>query len=118
MAFSTQVICVSGSFVKVSSGDTTSGFLADKLAAGANITLTILNPGGNEQLEIAAVTGGFSIEVPTGSVDGSNTAFTVLNTPKGLVIDGIVVRQNHGYTLSGLNIVTDNPPVVDIFSLY
>lgn len=40
--------------VKVSGADTVASFLADKLAAGAGITLTILNPGADEDLEIAA----------------------------------------------------------------
>lgn len=40
--------------VKVSSADTTAGYLEDKLVAGAGITLTKLNPGANEQIEIKA----------------------------------------------------------------
>lgn len=44
--------------VRVSVDDTTPGFLEDKTAAGANITLTTLNPAGNEQLEIASTGGG------------------------------------------------------------
>lgn len=44
--------------VKVSSTDTTSGYLTDKLVAGNNIQLTKLNSGGNEQLEISATGGG------------------------------------------------------------
>lgn len=43
--------------VKVSSDDTTVGYLADKLVAGANITLTVLNDGDDESIEIEA-TGG------------------------------------------------------------
>lgn len=41
--------------VKVTAADTTPNFLFPKLAAGTNITLTVLNPGANEQVEIAAV---------------------------------------------------------------
>lgn len=43
---------------KVSSDDTTTGYLSDKIAAGDNITITVLNPGGNEQLEINSTGGG------------------------------------------------------------
>jgi hypothetical protein len=46
--------------VRVTGADTTPGYLGDKTVAGANITLTVLNPGGDEQLEIAA-TGGSGI---------------------------------------------------------
>jgi hypothetical protein len=41
----------------VSAGDTTPGYLGTKLVAGTGIDLTVLNPGGDETLEIAA-TGG------------------------------------------------------------
>jgi hypothetical protein len=42
--------------VKVSNNDTTPGFLSEKLVAGSNITLTELNDGANETLEISATT--------------------------------------------------------------
>ena len=44
--------------VKVSSNDTTAGFLNGKLVAGSNITLTEGSDGGNETLTIAAAGGG------------------------------------------------------------
>lgn len=40
--------------VKVSSNDTTPNYLFSKLAQGTNITLSILNPGGDETVEISA----------------------------------------------------------------
>lgn len=40
--------------VFVDSSDSIAGFLAPKLAAGTGVTLTVLNPGGDEQVEIAA----------------------------------------------------------------
>lgn len=42
----------------VSPNDGEPGYLSDKLAAGANVTLTPQNDGGNETLEIAASSGG------------------------------------------------------------
>lgn len=47
-------------YAKVSSGDTTAGYLESKIVAGANVTITKLNTGGNEQLSIAAASGGGS----------------------------------------------------------
>jgi len=44
--------------VKVQASDTTAGYLAGKLVSGANVTLTLLNPGGNEQMQIDATGGG------------------------------------------------------------
>jgi hypothetical protein len=38
--------------VKVTAADTTSGFLNDKIVGGTNITTTVLNPAGNEDLRI------------------------------------------------------------------
>jgi hypothetical protein len=43
--------------VKVSSNDTTAGYLENKLVAGSNITLTTNNDGGNETLTIASAGG-------------------------------------------------------------
>lgn len=40
--------------VQVTSADTTPSYLNDKITAGTGITKTVLNPGGNETLEIAA----------------------------------------------------------------
>lgn len=45
-------------FAKVSSGDTTPGYLFSKLVAGANITLTKNNPGANETITISSTGGG------------------------------------------------------------
>ena len=46
--------------VKVSSNDTTAGFLNGKLVAGTNITLTENNDGGNETLTITGAAAGAS----------------------------------------------------------
>ena len=46
--------------VKVSSNDTTPGFLNGKLVAGTNITLTEGNDGGNETFTVAAAAGGIT----------------------------------------------------------
>ena len=40
--------------VEVSSDDTMADFLENKLVAGAGVTLTVLNPGGNEQIQITS----------------------------------------------------------------
>ena len=56
---------------KVSANDTTSGFLNGKLVAGTNITLTELNDGANETLEISASGGGSFAVISPGSI-GSN----------------------------------------------
>ena len=41
--------------VKVTENDTTPDYLANKIVAGQNIGLLVLNPGGDEKLEISVV---------------------------------------------------------------
>lgn len=53
---------INGSFVNISDDDTTYNTLSEKLAEGDGINLTILNSGGNEQIEI-------SVEGGSGSDD-------------------------------------------------
>ena len=55
---------VSGA-VKVSANDTTAGTLDVKFVAGNNVTLTVLNDGGNEQLEIKSTGGGVALSGDT-----------------------------------------------------
>jgi hypothetical protein len=52
-----------GDTVKVSSDDTTANYLLPKLSAGDGVSLTELNPGGNERVEVSAPTA----EVLTGA---------------------------------------------------
>lgn len=81
----------SGTKVKVDSSDTTAGFLTSKLAAGSNITFTVLNVGGNEQLQLAVTAGALDHKVAVSATDttpnflfqklaaGAAIALTVLN---------------------------------------
>jgi hypothetical protein len=49
------VLNIDDKFVKVSPTDTTSGYLNSKITAGTNATLTILGLGGNERIQLSAV---------------------------------------------------------------
>lgn len=59
-------------------------------------------------------------EVPVGTVNGSNTSFTVSHTPLFIIIDGMFKIVGQGYTFSNPTITTDalNPPVNFIESYY
>jgi len=59
-----------GSTVKVTSADTVANYLASKLVTGSGITLTVLNPGSAETLQITSTGGGVS---PGGSYDISSS---------------------------------------------
>lgn len=62
--------------VKISSNDTTSGFLEDKLVAGSNISLTTNNDGGNETITIESSGGGGGSSVFVNTVEVSDPDFT------------------------------------------
>ena len=61
-----------------------------------------------------------NVETPTGTVNGVNTTFTVLNEPKFVVIDGMIRFSTLGYTYSGGTIEVDPliPPTSFIRSIY
>ena len=63
---------------------------------------------------------GVNIEIPSGTVDGSNLTFTVTKEPKVVVIDGMARRSTKGYTYSLGTITVDSltPPFYDIFTIY
>lgn len=58
-------------------------------------------------------------ETPSGSINGSNTAFTVANVPAFLTMNGQVIVETVDYTISGLSITTIvAPPTGSIFRSY
>lgn len=61
-----------------------------------------------------------SIEIPTGSVNSLNNIFTVVNTPRFIIVDGLVRFSGLGYTFSAPTISVDPlaPPVDYIRSVY
>jgi hypothetical protein len=76
----------------------------------------------SKRLLVAATGGGggyvAGVEPPVGTVDGSNTVFTVSNTPKYIISDGITLFENNGYTLAALTITMTVPPQEFIRSFY
>ncbi len=65
---------------KISSGDTTQGYLFDKLVAGSNITLTKNNAGANETLTIAAAGSGSGTVTSFGFTNGNGFSGSVANS--------------------------------------
>jgi hypothetical protein len=99
---------VEGAKVKVTDNDTTPGNLSDKIAAGNEITLTVLNPSGDEDLEVA-----YAIPAPVAisasDIDWSlsytfyktlaaNTAFTFSNEQEGKVIVVAITNTAGNFT--------------------
>jgi len=98
---------------KVSSNDTTAGYLNGKLVAGTNVTFTENNNGGNETLTIAAAGGvtGFTGSQNTSSpndtvnasrllVDAASTNADAVLQPKG---SGAILAQLPDSTTTGGN---------------
>jgi len=91
-------------FVKVTASDTTAGYLNSKLVAGSNITLTVLNAGGNEQLEISS-TGG----------SGASTFLDLSDTPTSYTgSGGLTVKVKT--TEDGLEFLPDKDELVKVSS--
>ena len=94
----------------------------------------LVAPGQIDQITgriLVDVTGGVSIststlnqEVPSGTVNGVNTVFTVLNVPIFMEVSGQIMVSsvqnpaNYGYTLSGLTVTFVNAPTQSPDSFY
>jgi hypothetical protein len=85
---------------KVSSNDTTPGYLNGKLVAGTNITLTENNNGGDETLTISAAGGGGGLTGFTGSQNSTGVNISV-NASQLLAdaasVNADIVLQPKGY---------------------
>lgn len=62
---------------------------------------------------------GINTEVPTGAVNGSNVTYTFQNTPKVIVVDqSRTMKEDSGWSLSGLTATLDVAPMFEIYSIY
>lgn len=103
--------------VKVSVADTTEDFLTNKLTAGTNITLNILNPGGDEEIEIVAASGYWSRNVAAPPYLYPTTDTDVIRVGDGAVTRPGVASKT--YTTTGLRWgITESPSIVNEDSIY
>ena len=98
----------------VSSADTTRGFLEGKVVAGANVTVTKINVGGNEQLSIAATGGGASDHgALTGLADDDHAQYGLLAGRLGGqtltggtgTTDDLILKSTAGVGASGADVI-------------
>lgn len=103
MAVNTPHFSPSSGLSKVSSTDTTADYLINKIVEGANITITKNNSGGDETLTISSTGGSatFSSETPSGTINGTNTVFTLNNIPKFLFLNGQYQTVTTDYAVTG-----------------
>lgn len=61
-----------------------------------------------------------TVETPVGTVNGSNTVYTVLNQPVWIAVDGVdkFVTLNYTYLAGTITITDGAPPVFSIYSFY
>lgn len=85
--------------------------------AGADVSGSAIGAAVTETFTPAGASG-YTKETPTGTVDGSNTSFTVTVAPVYVVADGTTYFEGAGYSLAGLTITMDNPPSQYIRSFY
>lgn len=100
--------------VTVSSNDASAGRLLAKLAAGVGVTLTELNDGGIEQLEISGTANLLWVEdefVPTlGQVTFILSAAPLDPNSFSLHINGVVYDDGLDFTVSGTTLTWLNTP--------
>lgn len=100
------VAVIGDKFVAVTSADTTPGYLQDKVQAGANITLSVVNPGGNEKLQITSsggggggLTGVSNVGGGTGEVFRDITTGDTINLKTLTSVDNSVTITNNTDTI-------------------
>lgn len=78
----------------------------DTVSAGSNITIAVVN--GIKVINASAGGGTSILETPTGTINGSNTSFTITQTPLAnslmLFFNGQLLKENTDFTLSGTTI--------------
>lgn len=94
-----------------STSDTLSG-----IAASQTLTNKVIN-GSNNTLTNVPISASMVQETPSGSINGSNTTFTLANIPGSnssvqVYLDGIVLIQSTDYTLSSATITMTTAPAL------
>lgn len=83
---------------------------ASEINFTSNLTVTRTANGVSVSATGGSSGGGGSFETPTGTIDGSNTTFTVSSEPALVIADGMSMVDGHGYTYSAGDIVFDVAP--------
>lgn len=101
---------------KVTSNDTTSGYLDDKIETGEFLTKNILNPGGNEQLEIDVVpvtliSGDSGNQLSIGTDGKLKTLYSAPDGSETIVQEGVGVTVTGTGTLVDPYIISTNPSI-------
>lgn len=101
---------------KVSSADTTSGYLNDKLQAGTYLTKSIVSPAGNEKLKFdvvpaTLVSADLGNQLTLGTDGGLKTLYTAPDGSETIVTAGVGATVTGTGTTSDPYIVSTNPSI-------
>lgn len=101
---------------KVTSNDTTSGYLDSKITTGTYLFKTINNPGANENLEIDVdpvqlISGDSGNQIVIGSDGGLKTSYSAPDGSETKVIQGVGVVVSGTGTLGDPYIISTNPAI-------
>ena len=61
---------------------------------------------------------GYTVETPSGTIDGTNVTFTVTAVPVYIISDGATYFANNGYTILGLTLTLTSAPLGFLRSFY
>lgn len=91
------------------------GIIKDlNFVGGTGMAIAFSHVNGRPTLTFNASASGITVETPTGTVDASNTTFTVSAQPKYVVSDGTTYFEGAGYSYAALEISMDIPPSASI----
>lgn len=83
---------------------------------GGGTSKNVINNVINERIADGTISSsGINTETPSGTINGSNTVFTVSNEPKYVVVNALTYFDGGGYTYSGGTITFDIPPASGSF---
>jgi molecular chaperone GrpE (heat shock protein) len=80
------------------------------IVGSGGVTASYSKVNGQDTLTLTASGNGVTVETPTGTVNASNTVFTVTAEPKWVVADGVTYYDGAGYTYAALTITMDVAP--------
>jgi len=81
-------------------------------------TVTMDNPPTQYIRSVYRESSFMSRSAPVGTIDGSNTTFTVFIKPACVVSDGTTYFNGDGYTYTGSSVVMDDPPTQYVWYFY
>lgn len=107
-----------GVFLKVNG--VKQGLVSELNIVGSGVAITKVNGLPTITITGGSGSGSTAVETPTGTVNGANTSFTVVNQPLYIIVDGISKFSSLHYTyLAGTITITDGaPPTQFIRSVY